>query len=292
MMRLSRMKRLLHSFLNNILNLCFCCNSQFRVKPTPDPLRVEETTWMTKENIDAESLKLSTNWIEVGNGDLGKLYVEVLGCDNLVMHNRPAISACTDINAFACLIFEDCIVNTDVINDDANPKWMPWSQRAFMFHVRHPSSQLMLGMFTLDEFITSAIVDSGAPIGRVVIPLTNFCPSTKYTLQFPLYTESGSKELSSGTVTLRVRIEWENERHALIKSLSPRSTIFVSVANKNEFTAAYYTAAGKVRIAAGLSWWRDLVEPTQCLILFHRLKQKPLSHRRSCRATSKSSRPI
>jgi hypothetical protein len=200
---------------------------------------------MTREKIEVESLKSSTNWIEVGSGDLGRFYVEVLGCDNLMMHDRPSIPVLA-INAFACLMFEDCIVNTDVIKDDDSPSWMPWCQRAFMFHVRHPSSQLMLGIFTMEEFLPGAMAQTRSPVGRVVLSPTNICPKTNYTLQFPLYTEAG-KKLGSGTVTLRVRIEWENERQALIAGLSPRSPIFVSVANRNDFSTVNYTVDGKVR---------------------------------------------
>jgi len=43
-----------------------------RVKPFPDPLRKEQTKWMTTAEIEAESIKESTNWIEAGSGDNGK----------------------------------------------------------------------------------------------------------------------------------------------------------------------------------------------------------------------------
>ena len=44
----------------------------FRVKPFPDPARPEETKWMTEEQIEAESRKPSTHWVEAGSGGHGK----------------------------------------------------------------------------------------------------------------------------------------------------------------------------------------------------------------------------
>jgi hypothetical protein len=44
----------------------------FRVKPFPDATREEETKWMTEEQIEAESIKPSTHWVEAGSGGLGK----------------------------------------------------------------------------------------------------------------------------------------------------------------------------------------------------------------------------
>jgi len=34
---------------------------------------------LSKDKIIEESLKPSTNWVEAGSGDMGKLYYEVLG---------------------------------------------------------------------------------------------------------------------------------------------------------------------------------------------------------------------
>ena len=53
------------------------------VKPYPDPNRVEETQWLTEEELHRECWKESTNWIKAGSGTLGKVYVEVLQCRNL-----------------------------------------------------------------------------------------------------------------------------------------------------------------------------------------------------------------
>jgi hypothetical protein len=38
---------------------------------------------MTREQIEEETYKKSLKWLEAGAGTLGRLYVEVLGCDGL-----------------------------------------------------------------------------------------------------------------------------------------------------------------------------------------------------------------
>ena len=131
------------------------------MKPYSDPERPEETEFLSHEQIEAEAQKPSTNWIEAGSGDLGRLFVEVIGCYNLPNLDEmpvvggvlPAANVLTGgkTDAFVCMVYEDTIVNTDVINDSLSPRWMPWSQRAFAFHIFHPSSQLMVGVFDYDS---------------------------------------------------------------------------------------------------------------------------------------------
>jgi hypothetical protein len=52
----------------------------------------------------------------------------------------------------------------------------------------------------------------------------------------------------NGTVTVRVRIEWENgnERKALIKALKPPPEIYVNVAQHQDFLASHYAIVGGV----------------------------------------------
>ena len=140
---------------------------------------------MTESQIDAEAFKPSTNWIEVGSGGLGKIYIELINCHGLPNMDTGVIDGKTD--AFASLIFEDAIVNTDVINDTLSPRWLPWTQRAFIFNVLHPSSQIMLGVF---DFDSQSPLDSHDPIGRISIDVTNLRPCTDYTMTFDLYTSA------------------------------------------------------------------------------------------------------
>jgi len=56
----------------------------YRVRPGPDPNRPQhETEFLTEEQIHKEAENPSTHWILAGSGNIGKLYLEVIGCDGL-----------------------------------------------------------------------------------------------------------------------------------------------------------------------------------------------------------------
>lgn len=240
---------------------------------------------MTREQINAEAHKPSKSWIEAGSGPIGKLYFELIGCDELpnmdsgplpaaagvlqavasktggdrLLPNMDSIplsgplSAAADAitgksDAYACIIYEDSIVHTDVIYDTLCPRWMPWTQRAFAFNIMHPSSQLMLAILDYD---TINPLQADDPIGRVMIDPSNLRPMTDYTMQFDLTTSSlVSNRKTNGTVTLRVRVEWESERKALIKAVMPPPQIYVNVLRQRDFLASHYAIVGEVGCAS------------------------------------------
>lgn len=74
------------------------------MRPFPDPEREEETKWLSSDDLYKESMLSSVNWTEVGSGDLGYLYVEILGCSDLPNMDRAILGRKTD--AFASLVFE------------------------------------------------------------------------------------------------------------------------------------------------------------------------------------------
>lgn len=121
----------------------------------------------------------------MGTGGIGKLYLEVIACDKLPNMDTITLNPRDKTDAFACIVYEDCIVNTDVIVDSLSPRWMPWCQRAFAFNISHPSSDVFLGLFDHDlelnplHLISSTVHD---PIGRLVINVCNFKPGTSYLL--------------------------------------------------------------------------------------------------------------
>ena len=120
---------------------------QYRLKPFPDPSRLEEETkWLTKKEIELEATSPSRQWIEGGSGSVGKYYIEIIGCDGLPNLDLAGVTGRDKSDPFVCIAFEDCIVNTDVINDCLSPRWMPWSRRAFVFNVMHPSSQFHIAV--------------------------------------------------------------------------------------------------------------------------------------------------
>lgn len=68
-------------------------------------------------------MKPSYSWVEAGTGTLGKMYVEILKCDTLP--NMDCRLGRIDVgltDAFCCIIFEDSILNSEVIRDDLNPR--------------------------------------------------------------------------------------------------------------------------------------------------------------------------
>lgn len=105
---------------------------------------------MTKEALQKEALEPSQHWVDVGSGKLGKVHLEIIGCDGLPQLDSGAFLG-NKTDAFVSVVFEDSISKTDVIDDTLSPRWMPWSQRAFQLHMMHPSSQLYLGVFDYDD---------------------------------------------------------------------------------------------------------------------------------------------
>lgn len=83
------------------------------------------------------------------------------------------------------------MVRTNVIFNDLDPRWMPWSSRAFAFNVRHPSSLLLIGVFDYD------LLTEHDPIGRIVIDTGNFESNTSYLLHYNLYQDTHQREVSS-----------------------------------------------------------------------------------------------
>jgi hypothetical protein len=207
---------------------------------------------MTEEQINAEALKPSKSWIQAESGSkpIGKMYFEVIGCDNLPNMDSGLLHAATGgvltgkTDSYVCIIYEDSIVNTVVIYDTLCPRWLPWTQRAFVFDIMHPSSQLMLAVLDYDSVNP---MDDDDPIGRVTIDPSNFRPMTDYTMQFELVTSSlVANRKKNGTITVRVRVEWESERKALIKAAMPPPQIYVNVSQHRDFLAAHYAIAGGV----------------------------------------------
>jgi hypothetical protein len=224
---------------------------------------------MTEEQINEEALKPSTSWIraESGSKPIGRLHFELIGCDGLPNKDSSIVGAATGgvlagkTDSYVYIVYEDSIVNTDVIFDSLHPRWMPWTQCAFVFDIMHPTSQLMLAVldYTYDSLNP---FDDDDPIGRVTIDPSNLRPMMDYTMQFHLFTSSlvANRKLN-GTVTVRVRIEWENgnERKALIKALKPPPEIYMNVAQHRDFLASHYAIVGGVSRVFNFSFSAALV---------------------------------
>ena len=238
----------MYSFLLSCLSISisiafFFFLVQFRVKPGPDPSRpVQETKWMTRQEIDIESMKATHSWINSGNGRIGKLYVEVLECQNLPnvisLFNHRVDHEKRMTDPFCCLVYEDAVVYTDVIRDATHPRWMPWSQRAFVFDMDHPSSNLMVGVFDFDD-----ITGNHNPLGRVNINLTNLLSKTEYSMYFDLHKSAmlDNNRKAQGRIKVRIRVEFKSyELKALATDIKLPLSHQINLANKYDFKTVYY----------------------------------------------------
>jgi hypothetical protein len=212
----------------------------YRVKPRPDPTRPEEETkWMKAEQIETEHLKPSSHWIEAGSGKLGRLYLEILRCDGLENKDKGS-GGKTD--SFCSIVYEDAIVNTDVVNDELDPRWMSWTQRAFRFHVQHPSSQVLVGVFDYDS---AKGVNAHDAIGRVSMDLTNFSADTDYVLTYDLHKSVLNENRSkAGKLTVRLRIEWKNYRQVVLSALGAPPFNYINVSEMNDFKTTFFVCNG------------------------------------------------
>ncbi|EJK45473.1 hypothetical protein THAOC_35911 [Thalassiosira oceanica] len=215
----------------------------YRVRPCPDPKRMEDTAWLTSHQIDEESLKPSKEWVDIGSGRLGKIFVEIIKCDDLPnLDTGGSLGNKTD--AFVSMVYEDCVAKSETIKDCLHPRWMPWSKRAFIFNMSHTSSQLFLGVFDAD----GPSLSSHDLVGRVSVELSNAVPDTEYFLTYNLYptAKCPPRDTNRGTVTIRLRLEIESERALFTSNLSIPDSVYVNVESKKDFEVVQKTINGSV----------------------------------------------
>ena len=75
------------------------------------------------------------------------VYFELIGCNDLPNMDAATVNLRDKTDAFGCIMFEDAIVNTDVVTDSLSPRWPPWCRRAFVFNLSHPTSDILLALF-------------------------------------------------------------------------------------------------------------------------------------------------
>ena len=116
-------------------------------------------------------------WLDVGSGDLGKIYVEIIGADGLPNKDHD-LGTGNKTDSFISVVYEDCIAKTDVIDDCLSPRWLPWTQRAFIFRMMHTSSNLHVAVFDYD----AGFSNDHDICGRVSIDLANLNSGVVYLL--------------------------------------------------------------------------------------------------------------
>lgn len=105
----------------------------------------------------------------------------------------------------------------------------------------HSSSQVLVGVFDNDTGI-----DDHDLIGKVSIDLTNFRKDIIYTLKYDIFKSSQmSTRKAKGSITVRMRIEIEDERKLLLACLEPPPDVYVNVKTRKEFRVARWTCSGK-----------------------------------------------
>jgi len=230
------------------LNCLFVC-LQYRVRPGPDPRRqASETEWMTGEQIERETYKKSHGWLAAGSGTIGQVYVEVLGCNGLPNKDATPLLGTTAFgnltDTFVVLVYEDALVQTDMITDCLNPRWLPWTNRAFIFRLFYPSSELFIGVFDFD----SSDIDDHDPIGRVTVDVAKFVPKVEYVMTYNLYESNRDPtRKAQGTITLRIRVEFD-EREMLLKTLEFPPEMHINCRRRKDWELARYTCQGKERM--------------------------------------------
>lgn len=215
-----------------------------RVKPYPDPKALPQSM----EFMAVGDLKKCTNmpsrqWVQAGSksSSIGRLYLEVLSA-----HRLPNVDIGSKVgnvtDAFCSIVYGDAMAQTDVIFDELSPHWPPWTQRAFVFHMQHPSQVLYLAVF---GFKRSPLPQHRA-IGRIEVNPINLHNDTVYNLEYNLYESSHvSGRQSRGKLRIRIRIEIDDERKALLAALLPPSPVYINTPKQKSMAVARYTACGE-----------------------------------------------
>eukprot|EP00980_Cylindrotheca_fusiformis_P028588 scaffold22613_cov126-Cylindrotheca_fusiformis.AAC.8 len=208
---------------------------KYLVRPEPDPERKAVTKYLSESEIEAEALKPSREWLSLSSGKNGRLFVEMIGADDL-----PNTDTFGKTDPFAIVIYEDSYGKTDIIDDCLSPRWMPWSRRAFVFNIDHASSDLRVGIFDYDSTWNHDM------IGRVAISVSQLRPSTEYVLSYNLYEDSVSPEREAkGTVTLRLRVELDNPKALVMSNIKPPTDQFINFQGAKQLAMAKKVVEGK-----------------------------------------------
>ena len=145
----------------------------------------DDHLWKTKDEIESETMKPSQTYQSIGSGKIARVFLEILACNDLPNKENVQAFGRNKTDAFVQVVYEDCICRTDVIDDKSNPRFMPWTKRAFVLHSRFPSSVINLGVFDYDA--GDGLLHDHDFIGRASVDLSSLRPETEYILDYKLY---------------------------------------------------------------------------------------------------------
>lgn len=215
-----------------------------RVKPYPNPNGGGKvpSRYISPAELKTQTILPSSKWIQAGSqaSSHGRLYLEILSA-----HGLPNVdvggSVGNETDAFCAVVYGDAMVQTDVIYDELSPHWPCWSQRAFVFHMQHPSQVLYLAVFGYKRNPLPH-----RPIGRVEVNPVNLQTGTVYNLEYNLCGQSHAAERQSrGRIRIRVRMEIDNQRKWLLAALKPPPPVYINTTKKKSVNVARYTACGE-----------------------------------------------
>lgn len=105
-------------------------------------------------------------------------------------------------------------------------------QRAFIFRMMHPSSNLHIAVFDYDP----GFGNDHDICGRVSIDLANFQPNTEYVLRYKIYENSVMTDREpQGVIMVRLRMERKGEKDMIMRSLQMPPDFFVNVKNAKDW---------------------------------------------------------
>ncbi|KAL7542867.1 hypothetical protein ACHAWF_014351 [Thalassiosira exigua] len=155
---------------------------------------------------------------EGGADELGWIRVEVLECRGL-----PKLDRIGNTDAYCFVVCGSRAFVTDVVPDTTNPVWLPLHRRACLFPLHNAYSKVFIGVFDYDgEWERDDFA------GRVVINVPRLRAGCEYDVILPLrQTSHVYTHDRSGSIRLRLHLEWDSERRALLSYL-PRSVADVT----------------------------------------------------------------
>lgn len=154
---------------------------RLKVKPYADPDNPFESKFLSASELIQQCYEPSKRWVEAGSGSLGQVKLEILSAQGLPNKDIGQVFG-NKTDPFCCIVYEDCLVQTDMISDCLDPLWMPWTQRAFVFNRMHPLSSIYIGVF---NHKVGLVKHTGC--GRIAVDLRDFEPNIIYTLKYELF---------------------------------------------------------------------------------------------------------
>lgn len=161
---------------------------------------------------------------------------------------QPKLDKLSSTDAVCYFVCGSFAFATDVIDGFLSPVWPSKSRRACIFPIFYAYQKLYVGVFDDDG---AGQHDDFA--GRVVIDVSRLRPNSVYDIFLPLrlYQNTYVRQ-PRGVIHLRLRLQWDNERKALLSYLKlPAKTeelsnaVTVNCADLKAFRNVVVTVQGK-----------------------------------------------